>query len=644
MKKYLFIVYFVILAGVVYAVGSLMENITENTKKNLPDIPSVHSNITNDDNRTLYFESQNGDKWSLNYQKPEYRLKQFRDAAEGYEKGIRFDFGNEFDGSLYYGFLNRSKEPSTFPVFYKEFSEIEDGKAKINILDKLSGKYDMVNWEEEGSAELGYRVLNESGKIIYDGKLFFQGKKPFRIGASVIEGPFINKVQPNEVVISFTTSKQVSARVVVGERILSSSEKQKQHEIVVDNLQPDSTYTYHLLCGDFKFSSSFQTAPEPGSRDAFVFGFTSDSRAGKGGGERNIHGVNAYMMKKISAFAADRDMAFWQFTGDLIDGYLQNKKQTKLQYANWKQAIEPFAHNIPVFTAMGNHEAVTMNFNEKEDEYGVAIDRFPFQEESSEAIFAEEFVNFENGPGSEDGASYDPAVAKDENSFPSYSENVYSYTWDNVGMIVMNSNYWYAPEKEFIPQISGNPHGYIMDNQLQWFANVLEDMEENPDIDHVFVTLHATPFPNGGHAQDGMWHYGNNSIRPYVDGEPHEKGIIERRDEFLDLMINKSSKALAVLCGDEHNYSRLLINDTMPRYPEDYDKPKLKLERDFWQLTNGSAGAPYYAQEELPWSENVKTFSTQNVFILFYVNGKEVRVEVVNPETFQPIESFMLRS
>jgi len=30
----------------------------------------------------------------------------------------------------------------------------------------------------------------------------------------------------------------------------------------------------------------------------FTFAYTSDSRAGSGGGERNIYGVNAYIMKK----------------------------------------------------------------------------------------------------------------------------------------------------------------------------------------------------------------------------------------------------------------------------------------------------------------------------------------------------------
>ncbi|MFW6019181.1 MAG: metallophosphoesterase family protein [Bacteroidales bacterium] len=644
MKKYLYIVYFLILLIVVYAAGSLMEHILNNTKKNLPEIPAVHSNITNDNNKNLYFETSVGDKWSLNYQKPKYTLDQFRNAAEGYEKGIRFDFGNEFDGLLYYGFLNRAKILSSFPVFYKKAVKITDGQAKINILEELSGKYDMVNWEESGSGELFYRVVNANGEMIYDGKLFFQEQRPFRVGSSVIEGPFVNKVKPEEVVISFTTNKTVTPRLVVDDRIIKSSAKQKHHEIHVDDLLPDSSYKYHIVVDNYEISSAFTTAPAPGSRNAFVFGFTSDSRAGKGGGERNIHGVNAYMMKKIAAFAASQNVAFWQFTGDMIDGYLQNKKQTELQYANWKQAVEPFAHNVPVFTAMGNHEAVTMNFNEKKEEYGAAIDRFPYQNESSEAIYAEQFVNFQNGPASEDGAEYDPVTNQNETyDFPPYSENVYSYTWDNVGMIVMNSDYWYAPVPDFIPQISGNPHGYIMDNQLKWLKQVLEDMEANPDIDHVFVTMHATPFPNGGHAKDGMWYQGNNKIRPYINGNAHEKGIIERRDELLDLMINKSQKTLAVLCGDEHNYSHLLINDTMPRYPEGYEKPKLKLERDFRQLTNGSAGAPYYAQEKLPWSENVKTFSTQNAFILFYVNDKNVRVKVVNPETFQQIDTFELR-
>ena len=56
---------------------------------------------------------------------------------------------------------------------------------------------------------------------------------------------------------------------------------------------------------------------------------------------------------------------------------------------------------------------------------------------------------------------------KQTNDFPSYEENVYSYTYGNMAMIVLNSNYWYSPALSKDTSTSGNLHGYIMDNQGQ---------------------------------------------------------------------------------------------------------------------------------------------------------------------------------
>lgn len=82
-------------------------------------------------------------------------------------------------------------------------------------------------------------------------------------------------------------------------------------------------------------------------------------------------------------------------------------------------------------------------------------------------MFAANFVHPLNGPDSEDGASYDPSPSQSD--FPSYKENVYFYTYDNVAVIVLNSNYWYAPTTARLWHTSGGMHAYIMDMQLKWF-------------------------------------------------------------------------------------------------------------------------------------------------------------------------------
>ncbi len=221
---------------------------------------------------------------------------------------------------------------------------------------------------------------------------------------------------------------------------------------------------------------------------------------------------------------------FMQFTGDMITGYKENTDAIQLEYANWKRAIEPFARYIPI-TTMGNHEAAVKTFFDPANNYKYQVDNFPYDIASSEAIYQREFVNPLNGPDSEDGSMYDP----DENAidFPSYKETVFYYIYDNLAMVVLNSNYWYTPSIKSIDVTGGNIHGYVMDNQLEWFSNTMAELENNSAIDHIFVTIHTPLFPNGGHIYDDMWYNGDNSFRPVIAGKKVEKGIIERRDELL---------------------------------------------------------------------------------------------------------------
>jgi 3',5'-cyclic AMP phosphodiesterase CpdA len=339
------------------------------------------------------------------------------------------------------------------------------------------------------------------------------------------------------------------------------------------------------------------------------------------------------------ALATQQSVSFMQFTGDLINGYRTEPMEMDLQYANWKRVIQPFAHYIPVIATMGNHEALMRVFRSKE--YSFSIDRFPYETESAEAVFARNFVNPLNGPESEDGAKYDPNKKKKD--FPSYKENVFYYTYDNVAMINMNSDYWYAPSTALIPLVSGGLHGYIMDQQLKWLEETIELLENNENIDHVFVTQHTPCFPNGGHVQDDMWYRGNNDYRPYVAGKPLKKGIIERRDEILDIIINRSSKVRAILTGDEHNYAKTELGPNTIIYDENWDKEKLQLSRTIYQINNGAAGAPYYAQEQTPWTGSVTGFTTQNALVIFNVDGEKIDMVVLNPDTLEHVDELQLR-
>ncbi|MBT4728676.1 MAG: hypothetical protein HOB88_09595, partial [Bacteroidetes bacterium] len=298
-------------------------------------------------------------------------------------------------------------------------------------------------------------------------------------------------------------------------------------------------------------------------------------------------------------------------------------------------------HYMPIYTGMGNHECVMWLFVDATEGKKYMVDKFPFESESSEAIFAKTFVNFTNGPQGEDGSIYDPNPRSTD--FPSYQENVYYYVYDNIAMIVLNSDYWYAPSLYYNILTSGNLHGYIMDNQLNWLKQTLKKFESDKNIDHIFITQHTPAFPNGGHVEDDMWYQGNNLPRAVVGGTPVKKGIIERRDEYLKLIVNESPKVAAILTGDEHNYNKLELGPETEIYPNRYEMEKIVLNRTIFQINNGAAGAPYYAQEVTPWTPHVSNFSTQNALVLIDVEGSKINVRVLNPDTLEKIDEFILR-
>ncbi len=600
-------------------------------------IPKSYSNIEKDKDGLFFQRGDN--KFYAVKSYPLYSLKQFFGNPQGTEGGVLLDFGG-FKGDITYGLIPYGKAPHPLPVF-RFVKPLELGKVEINIKEDFKYPYDFVDWKKNQRLSIGYRLTDETGMVVYDGEVSLKGIGPFSVAPSIYEGPFVNMLTDSGATIWLKTTVPVSVGLEINGET-TESPVGTNHEFTVSGLKPDTKYEYTVKYDDFTQQYHLKTAPKPGSRSSFVFAYTSDSRHASGGGERKIYGTNAYIMKKIAAVAYSNDAAFMQFSGDLINGYLETNEETQLQYTNWKKAVEPFWHYMPFQVGMGNHEALGYIFKDSLGGIRGFVDKFPFPTESAEAAFAEAFVNPVSDLKSEDGSKYDPSPKTID--FPSYEENVFHYTYDNVAVIVLNSDYWYAPSLSIIPSTSGGLHGYIMDNQLEWLKKTVTDLEEDEDIDHIFVTQHTPVFPNGGHSRDDMWYSGDNRKRPFVAGVPVEKGILERRDEYLDILINKSTKVLAVLTGDEHNYNRLKLTKEVTIYPEIYpDERKINVSRPIYQINNGAAGAPYYAQEILPWSEHTKAFSVENAVCLFYVDGPTVKMKVVNPDTLNVIDEIVLR-
>jgi len=602
------------------------------------DIPSVHSNFYQT-NSGLIFRDSSGSEIPLSEEETSYTLQQMRSCLNGSDSGLVIDFGvPEFKGLVYFGLIQRNDVTKFAYPIYRAYALIDSGKGSLNIKRRLTGVSDFVGWQESGRFRLGYRVLNEQGEILYDGKVNIAGTGPFTIDTSIVEGPFINILTDQSAVISYETNYPVITKILLGKRVFEDSAAFSHHEIELTELAPDSTYNYFVQYGQTTESYEFRTAPKAGSPQPFTFAYVCDGRGNYGGGERDIHGTNAYMTKRIGALCLDKEARFLQYTGDMVDGYTSSRTEIDLQYANWKRAAEPFACYIPFIAGMGNHEALVHKF--RSNKIRIQIDKFPFAAESAEAAFAANFVNPLNGPVSEDGSAYDPDP--ENTDFPPYKENVYYFTYGNIAMITLNTEYWFSYTIRRVPEVGGNLHGYIMDSQLAWLKETLGRFEADENIDHIFITTHTPIFPCGGHLHDAMWYNGDNNPRPTIAGKPVRKGIIERRDELLDLLMNHSSKVIAILTGDEHNYHVLRLTEDMPIYPEDYTGTKLTQFRPFWQINNGTGGAPYYGRQDIIWGDHIRNFSTQNVVVFFHVDGQKIIAEVINPDTLEPIDKFEL--
>lgn len=605
-------------------------------------IPSVYSNIHYDKEGKLYY-LKNGVKLYANNKYVSHRnLKNFKGNPTATQDGIEFDFGQAIDeGKIYYGLIHYYDSKHPMPVWYKKKAKIEAGKTNINIMKYLSGIYDMSDWQKIGFGTVAYRILSKKGKMRYEGIISFKynEKTGFSIANTITEGPFINKLADTEVTVWFETNRPIIAKVLIGGRTYSDKVPTTKHEIRLTGLTPSTHYTYTVDYIDYAQKYELKTAPKAGSRQPFSFAYVSDSRAGNGGGERDLGGTNFYAMRKIAALSKFYNVSFMQFTGDLVNGYTAKKEQINVQYANWKRAVEPFWHYFPIVPAVGNHEANGPIFKDNKGKYANQITGFPFETESTSAVFAQNFVNPVNGPPSEDGAYYDPNPNKVD--FPSYDETVFYYTYDNVAIIVLNSNYFYVPTIGRDPNTSGNLHGYLMDQQLNWLKKVIAKFEVDPTIDHIFTTQHTPTFPNSAHVSDDMWYNGDNSKRPFINGNPVKKGIIDRRDEYLNIIVNQSTKVVAILTGDEHNYNKVKITPDVNIYPDNYPNQKLKRTRTIWQVNNGSAGAPYYAQDKsTPWTDAVSGFTTQFALVIFQVDGKKVSAKVYNPDTLELMDEW----
>jgi len=166
-------------------------------------IPSTYSNIKYDSTNRLYY-SKDGKRYYAFESEDKYSIKQLLGSPVGTNRGIILDFKG-FKGSITYGMITYGLAPHPLPV-YRFTEKILGGKASINIIRNFSYPFDFVNWKENKKLTIGYRLIDETGMIVFDGNVSVAGSGPFKVVPTIYEGPYINRIKTNSVVIWFNTS------------------------------------------------------------------------------------------------------------------------------------------------------------------------------------------------------------------------------------------------------------------------------------------------------------------------------------------------------------------------------------------------------------------------------------------------------
>ncbi|MEM7232610.1 MAG: metallophosphoesterase family protein [Planctomycetota bacterium] len=568
--------------------------------------------------------------------------------------------GTRIDPAKLYGSVSAGPYPfesqeTRYP--YKRFrlkSTISGGKASIPVGNLTKPPLNSEGWTDRGQIAARFELYLESEgrdrKLgVYDTITGFKisGGNCRRL-EGLLEGPHVGLLHSDDtsqMVITFKTRSLVKASVTLkhpkgAERIFRDDRPLRKHEITIKGLQADTEYTYRVHAGDaFTRDHTFRSAPPKGPRRV-RFAFFGDSRAGGGGGMRSYMGINYDTLGRLAHTAYVEKADFLLMGGDLVNGYTTVEADFRTQLHAWKQAVNGFWNERPIYAAMGNHEALLRRFD------GVSVDRWPYETQSAEAVFADTFAHPRNGPEASD------------HRRPSYLESVYSFQYGPVLLISFNNNYWYSNNSS---GYGGCPEGYIMKDQMDWIVKELDRAEADKTVQYVLLFAQEPIFPNGGHLGDSMWYRGDNRVRAhtYRDGKliPEEDGIIIVRNRFVR-EVAKHAKVAAVLGSDEHAFHRTMISKEVPIGDLDKDDRNRNakidadggetvstledLENGTWYVVCGGAGAPYYAENPTPWNKYWKDkktasgvtghyFSSQENVVLFDAGPDGISLRVLNP-------------
>ncbi len=522
-------------------------------------------------------------------------------------------------------------------------------RIEVDVSKLESSSYDL-HYIEDGGGEVAYRVEvydpRWGSADLYDRRFRYTREGPRKTGeyalaSTMTFGPFIDLVGPDSFVISWETDVPAPGAVILADTTFADPDVSLTHEVAVDGLRPDTDYEYRVRYGpDDAQTRAFRarTAPEEGAGGC-RFAYASDSRGGAGGCEHSLEGVNHATFKAILAGAVSKDIDLMLFGGDLVNGYTTSEEAFRSELDSWKRAVGMVAFSLPIYEGVGNHEQLGDYLAAPEP--GQPDKRFIVHRdregaESLESVFSSEFTN---PTGSCYGFSLRPEKRALDGAVvagPDYAETVYSFNRGNCHFISVNTNYWftgvrhdettvrYPSDQEgtalALRLLGGNREGYVLPHQLEWLEQDVAAAQADDNIDWIFVFSHEPAFPNGGHLYDAMF-WGE-------PGKGHEGGlndhtvplgdVIDMRNRFWGVLA-RSPKVVAFMCGDEHNYSRTLIDtDIDPGFAH-----------PVWHIVSGGAGAPFYAQDtSVTWADKVAAFAPVNHYCVFDADHEKVSLRV----------------
>lgn len=582
-------------------------------------------------------------------------------------KGLRLDLGDSsLQGTFHFGIFPFAEGDAD--LAYTRFAgsgSVTGGTCDINVSGLLAASKNVNGWPEgrglfPPTMTVTVRMVLQratDGKTAYFGPV--DGRFSFRLtgtantvqpNLTIVEGPLINLKEsgdPSRVTVSWRTDAAATAKV----RIVPASNPYRTasgdlrdpflqagreftagpaqyNKVAVTGLAPSTRYLYLVESqapdGTVARSPihSFSTAPRPGQGEV-TFMAISDSPQAAGGGEMSAMGINRQSTGQLAFQAARNEADLVLFSGDLVEGASTDQADYRYQLQGWKDAWSPFWDSRPIYAIPGNHE-ILMNFYQD----GTSMDRWPYAQESSEAVFADEIVMPTNGP-----------IPADSRR-PPYRGTAYSFQYGPVLFVGLNNAYWTTsgPSGDITPLYGGCPAGYLMDDQLRWFEDVMASAQRSPTVRFVVVFMHEPAFPcgpAGGGDVGGLWWDGNNNTRAYVrQGAtvvPDGEGVIDVRNRFWSVLAN-NAKTAALVTAHQHNYSRLLVDQrtpvgVMPGDDTNHDgildqfSPNPAFRLPVWQIVAGNGGANYAAVSTagMPWTPTV--VSNQEGFCILKTRG-----------------------